>query len=134
MKFVHILLLASLVAVPGCDSGTNEPIVTSIVETFASRLQEKGSAWRSVNVTKAGEVTMQLVSVTQVDAKLNLGIGTISGTQCVLAASVDTVANASAVAPQLVRTVSTGTYCVRIADTGNLKQLVDFTIRIERPF
>ena len=134
MKFVHILLLASLAAVPGCDSDTNEPIVTSIAETFASRLQENGSAWRSVNVTKAGDVTIQLVTVTQVDAKLNLGIGTISGTQCVLAASVDTVANAAEIAPRLVRTVSTGTYCVRIADIGNLTQLVDFSIRIEKPF
>jgi hypothetical protein len=134
MKVVTTLLLASLVAASGCESDTNEPIINTTVETFASRLQEKGSAWRSVNVTKAGDVTMQLVTVTQVDAKLNLGIGTISGTQCLLAASVDTAANASAIAPQLTRTVSTGTYCVRIADTGTLTQLVDFTIRIEKPF
>jgi hypothetical protein len=134
MKVVHTLLLASLVAVSGCDSDTTEPEATSIIETFASRLQEKGSAWRSVTVPRAGDVTMQLVSLTQVDAKMNLGIGTISGTQCVILASVDTVANASAVAPQLVRTVSQGTYCVRLADIGNLTQLVDFSVRIERPF
>ena len=133
MKVVHTLLLASLAVASGCKSAMTTPVATTAVETFASRIQEKGSAWRSINVTTAGNVTLQLVSVSQVDAVLNLGIGTISGTQCVLAASVDTVANSSAVAPQLTRTVSAGTYCVRIADIGKLTQLVDFTIRIEKP-
>lgn len=133
MKVVHTLLLASLAVASGCGSETTTPLITSTVETFASRIQEKGSAWRSVTVPTAGDVTMQLVVVTQADAVLNLGIGTISGTQCVLAASVDTVANSAEVAPQLTRTVSAGTYCVRIADIGKLTQLVDFTIRIEKP-
>ena len=133
MKVVHTLLLATLVAASGCGSKTTAPLVTTTVEQFASRLQEKGSAWRSVTVATAGDVTMQLVSVTQAGVVMNLGIGTISGTQCVILASVDTAANASAVAPQLTRTVGVGTYCVRIADIGNLTQLVDFTIRIEKP-
>lgn len=132
MKVVHTLLLATLVAAAGCGSSTTAPVTTT-VETFASRVQEKGSAWRSVTVATAGDLTVQLVSVTQADAVMNIGIGTISGTQCVLAASVDTAANASAIAPQLTRTLAVGTYCVRIADIGNLTQLVDFSIRIERP-
>jgi len=134
MKVVHTLLLGSLLAVSGCESDTNEPIVTSIVETFASRLQEKGMAWRSVHVTTAGEVRLQLVALTQLDAVMNLGIGDISGTQCVIAASVDTIVKSDVVAPQLVRTLPVGTYCVRLLDIGNLTQLVDFTIRIEKPF
>ncbi len=133
MKVVHTLLLATLVAAAGCGSDTTAPVTTT-VETFASRVQEKGSAWRSVTVATAGDVTVQLVSVTQADAVMNIGIGSISGTQCVLAASVDTAANATTIAPQLTRTLAVGTYCVRIADIGNLTQLVDFSIRIERPF
>lgn len=133
MKVVHTLLLASLAIAAGCGRTATAPIATTAVENFSSRIQERGSAWRSINVPTAGDVTLQLVAVSQVDAVLNLGIGTISGTQCVLAASVNTAANASAVAPQLTRTVSTGTYCVRIADIGKLTQLVDFTIRIEKP-
>lgn len=133
MKFVHTLLLASLAVASGCGKTVTEPIATTTVEQFSSRLQEKGSAWRSITVTTAGNVMLQLVAVTQANAVMNIGIGTISGTQCVLAASVDTVANAAAVTPQLTRTVSTGTYCVRIADIGNLTQLVEFTVRIEKP-
>lgn len=133
MKVVHTLLLASLAATAGCGSDTTSPTVTTSVDTFASRIQEKGSAWRSITVPTAGDVTVQLVSVTQTDVVMNIGIGTIAGTQCVLAASVDTAANATAIAPQLTRTVAVGTYCVRIADIGNLTQLVDFTIRIEKP-
>ncbi|TAK17965.1 MAG: hypothetical protein EPO35_02195 [Acidobacteria bacterium] len=133
MKVVHTLLLASLAAAAGCGSDTTTPTPTTVVETFASRIQEKGSAWRSINVPTAGDVTMQLVTMSQADTPLNLGIGTISGTQCVIAASVDTVADSSAVKPQLTRNVSVGTYCVRIADIGKLTQTVDFSIRIEKP-
>lgn len=132
MKVVHTLLLATLVGASACGS-TTTPTATTTVEQFASRIQEKGSAWRSINVPTAGDVTIQLVSVTQAAVVMNIGIGTISGTQCVIAASVDTAANADAIAPQLTRTVPVGTYCVRIADIGNLTQLVDFTIRIEKP-
>src|SRR4249920_458687 len=98
MKVVPTLLLATLLlgtASAGCGSDTTAPTATTTVEQFASRLQEKGSAWRSVNVATAGDVTIQLVNVTQTDAVMNIGIGTISGTQCVLAASVDTVGNSA---------------------------------------
>lgn len=132
MKVVHTLLVASLAMAAGCGS-SNTPAATTAVEQFSSRLQEKGSAWRSVTVPTAGDVTIQLVSVTQTDAVMNLGIGTISGTQCIIAASVDTVGNSASVAPQLTRSVAAGTYCVSIRDIGNLTQIVDFTIRIERP-
>jgi hypothetical protein len=131
MKVVHTLLVAALIGAPACSSSTTPAATTS--EQFASRIQEKGSAWRSINVPTAGDVTIQLVSVTQANAVMNIGIGTIAGTQCVLAASVDTAANADTVAPQLTRTVAVGTYCVRIADIGNLTQLVDFTIQIVKP-
>lgn len=134
MKVVHTVLLASLALATGCGSSTvTAPIATTAIEQFSSRLQEKGSAWRSVTVPTAGDVTMQLVSVSQTNAIMNLGIGTISGTQCVIAASVDTVGNSASLAPQLTRTVSPGTYCVRIKDIGNITQIVAFTIRIERP-
>jgi len=138
MKVVHTLLLApllaSVVAVAGCGSDTTEPTATTYVEQFSSRLQEKGRAWRSLTITTAGNVQMQLVALTQTEAIMNLGIGTINGTQCVLAASVDTIANGTTVLPQLTRTVPVGTYCVQLQDIGNLTQLVDFTVRIERPF
>jgi len=64
MKVVHTLLLATLAAAAGCGSTTTAP-VTTVVETFASRVQEKGSAWRSVTVATAGDMTVQLVNVTQ---------------------------------------------------------------------
>ena len=89
MKVVHTLLLATLVGASGCGS-TNTPTVTTTAAHFARRSPEQGSAWRSVNVPTAGDVTVQLVSVTQAGAVMNIGIGTISGTPCVLDASVDT--------------------------------------------
>jgi hypothetical protein len=133
MKVAHTLLLALVAVTAGCDNDTTTPDVTTTVEQFSSRIQKNGSAWRSIEVFTAGDVTLQLVSISQADAVVNVGIGTIAGTQCVLAASVDTTANAAEVAPQLTQGLAVGSYCVRIADIGKLTQIVDFTIRIEKP-
>jgi hypothetical protein len=133
MKVVHTVLLSLLVMAAGCNSDASPQ--TTVAETFASRLQQTGQAWRSVEMTKAGDLTLQLVSVTQTDGILNIGVGTISGTQCVLVESLDTTANSTAVAPQLTRTLTVGTYCVRVGDDSrNLTGTADFQVRIERPF
>lgn len=134
MKVVHTVLLSLAVFAAGCNSDDTKPATTA-VETFASRLQQTGQAWRSIQMTKAGDLTLQLVSVTQTDGILNIGVGTIDGTRCVLAASVDTTANSTNVAPQLTRSLAVGTYCVRVADDiRNLAGTADFQVRIERPF
>lgn len=133
MKVVTTLLLALVLATAsGC--GDNTSAITSITTVFNSRIQEKGSAWRSIDVNKAGDVQVQLLSITQTDVVVNLAIGTIDGTQCVASQAIDTAANATASSPQITTSLAVGTYCVKVADIGNLTQTVDFSVYITQPY
>jgi len=127
-----ILLVSGTIA---CGSTTTTPSAdVSRTEIFASRLQEKGSAWHSFQVTTAGQVTFQLTSLTQTDAVMRLGLGTVSGTNCVVSQSVDTAASSTTNSPQITTTLAVGSYCVRVADIGNLTTIYDFSVLITSPF
>jgi hypothetical protein len=117
-----------------CGSSSTEPEVpTTQGVSFASRLQERGFAWKSVTVPVGGTVTLQLVTVSQADVVMRLGIGTISGSKCVLLQSVDTPANNTTNSPQLTTTLPQGTYCAQLSDIGNLTTIVDFLVVIITP-
>lgn len=117
-----------------CGSTATSPTTTTTTtDTFASRLQETGSASRSFNVTTAGTVKIQLVTVSQGDVVMGLGFGTMDGTTCVVSERVDTAPNSASESPQITKELAVGTYCVKLSDIGNLTQIVDFTITIIKP-
>ncbi len=127
-------LILSVSGAMACGSSSTAPVVaTTSAQQYVSRIQERGSAWRSIVVPVAGDVTVQLVSVSQANAVMRLGVGTIDGTRCVLVKSIDTVANSTANSPQITGTMPQGTYCVQLADIGNLTTIVDFLIVIVTP-
>lgn len=137
--FKRLLFAASLILLVSgtiaCGSTTTTPSTdVSRTAIFASRLQEKGSAWRTFQVVTAGQVTLQLTSLTQTDAVMRLGLGTVSGTNCAVNQSVDTAASSTTNAPQITATLAVGTYCVRVADIGNLTTIYDFSVLITSPF
>lgn len=129
------LLLLWTAGLSACGTSTSPTTITTVTTTlvFASRIQEHGSAWTSVTIPTAGSVTVQLTSVSQADAVVGLGLGTINGSSCVLSQSLQTPANSAANSPQITTTLSVGTYCVQLSDVGNLNTIVDFTILIVRP-
>lgn len=119
------LLILSASGAAAC--GTTDPssvISTSI--TFASRIQEKGSAWKGFTTTSAGTVSVQLTSVSQGAVVMGLGLGTVSGTTCNITQSIETAPNSTATSPQISTTLAAGTYCVKVSDIGNLTTIVDF--------
>lgn len=116
-----------------CGSSTTSPDLIRITN-FVSRLQEGGSAWRSIPVITAGDVKVQFSAITQTDAVMGLGLGTVSGTNCVLNKSLETAANANADSPQITSSLAVGTYCVKLYDIGNLTTIVDFTIVVTTPY
>jgi hypothetical protein len=128
------LVLLWAAGLSACGTSTS-PTITSptITLAFASRIQEHGSAWRSFTVPTAGSVTVQLTSVSQANAVVGLGIGTVNGANCVLSQSLQTAANATSNSPQITTTLSAGTYCVQFSDVGNLTTIVDFVILIVTP-
>lgn len=129
------LLILFVSGAAACGSTTTTPTTGVIATTtYVSRIQEKGSAWRSFQVPTAGTVTVQLTSLTQGDAVVRLSLGTVSGTNCIASQSIDTVATSAASSPQISTTLAIGTYCVRIADIGNLTMMVDFSVTIVTPY
>ena len=128
------LILLSVSGAVACGSSSTTPTATLTTSlSYVSRIQEKGSAWRSFQVPYAGSVTVQLTSVSQTDAVMGLGLGTLSGTNCVVTQQTQTAASAAASTPQITATLPVGSFCVKVSDIGNLTSFVDFTILITYP-
>jgi hypothetical protein len=127
--------LLALTVLPGCDSGPTIPSAppppTSATLFFASRVGKGGEAWRSFQMTTTGEATVQLTSlIPQVESEVDLGLGTFDGTNCTITRQVAAKASAEA---QIRETLAIGSYCVRIADAGNLNANNDFVITVVVP-
>jgi len=130
------VLLASTLSLAGCgDDSPNSPTETPTTATvvFSSNLAVMGASSRSFEVTRAGNVSVTLVSVsgsTTLKVGLGLGIPMTDGSGCVLSRSVETVAGTVA---QLDLSVDVGDYCVQIYDPGTLVGTVGFTINLIYP-
>jgi hypothetical protein len=126
-------ILAAGLAI-GC--GDNEvtptpPIPGPTTITFASQIGAGGTAWRSIETVRTGEVKVQLVVVSPEDqASVVLGLGTFDGTNCTLFNSVNTVAGQE---PQITLALSAGQYCVQVQDTGALTKVNVFQISVTIP-
>lgn len=131
---VLALLLLGTAGLGACSTTTSPLTPATVTLVFASRIQQNGSAWRSFAVPTAGSVTVQLTSVSQADAVVGLGIGTINGNSCVPTQSLQTAANSAANSPQITTSLAVGTYCVQLSDVGNLTTIVDFTVLIVTPY
>ena len=105
-----------------------------VVEQFIGTLQPSGEAFYAFSMSKAGQVSLTLVSVTGPsvpdDALFPLGIGLPVGTGCT--ASVDTAAKPGATA-QFTTDKNPGVYCIRIADNARLGAAATFFLNIVHP-
>lgn len=107
--------------------------ITQINISFASRIQQNGSAWKGFVVPTAGTVTAQLTSISQTDGIIELGLGRISGSNCIITDKVEAAPNATSGQPHLTVTYSQGDYCVQVKDVGKLTTIVDFTVLVITP-
>jgi hypothetical protein len=124
----------------GNDDTTTTPTTTTDTrsnETFGATLNVGQSQFYSFTTLTPGQTDITLVSVRpsgSVAATLNptvgLGLGTPQGTDCALSNAVNTPPGLKA---QLSVATNVSTYCVKIADIGNLRGTVDYTIRVVHP-
>ena len=125
-------LLAVVTLMAACDDGPSapsEPETQTIA--FSTRLQPGAFAWRSVAVDKAGAVSVQLVAISPSnDAIVSLAFGRFENNACT---PITTIETAPGSAPQISTTAAVGTYCVRVADIGNLTSDWTFSIAIVIP-
>lgn len=141
MKFLVSVLLISVVASAGCHnnsstSPTPTPTTPSVTtNVFAGALDPLASAFYNFNVTQSETATIALGSLTVgdtiVSVPMSVGIGTLSG-DALSCNPTQSVTTAPGLQIQITASLLSGTYCVRIADIGNLAQTTNFAVRINQ--
>jgi hypothetical protein len=141
MSRAFLIALLTALASASCGTGTTtSPTSTTPLRTdevFGGQLGVGDSHFYSFTAVSPGTTDVTLVSLRPVGVKtstlapvVGLGLGTPSGTTCALSSALNT---APALSRQLSVTTDVSTYCVMIADVGNLTDTVDYTIRIVHP-
>jgi hypothetical protein len=137
-----VLLLLSTVLSAGCgnDTPTTAPSTTDTArntETFNATLNVGQSQFYSFTTVSPGTTDVTLISirppgnlVATLSPVVGLGLGTPQATDCALSSATNT---APGLKNQLSVATSISTYCVKIADIGNLTGAVDYTVRVVHP-
>jgi len=136
---VVLVLGVALVALAGCSDDSTTPTTPTnftTTEVYAGTLNRGESGFYSFNVTNGGTAALTLASVSNaatgrvLDTSMELGLGIPAGEGC---NATTTVTVSPGLSAQISSTVSTGTYCARIADIGNLGSAATFAVRIVHP-
>jgi hypothetical protein len=131
---VYLIGIALLGA--ACGNGATAPSTTTTptTERFDAVLTPGTSAFYSFMLTTTnGTVGINLASISSLTAPgvlaipMQIGYGVPAGEGCQV---MQSIIAAPALISQLNVTLRDGTYCVSIADIGNLTQPVNFTIRV----
>jgi hypothetical protein len=124
------LVLVSLLAA-GCDDDapptgpTETP--TAITESFSGTVTVNGAVTNPFTITRAGEVSARIVSLSVTDAVIGLSLGTWNGQVCQIILAND---NASTTISSVTGNASAGSFCVRLYDVGKLTGPVDFEVSV----
>lgn len=139
-SFVIALAAAVMCAACGKDATTSPSTTTETVrgtEVFGGTLGVGSSQFYSFTVAQDGTTDVTLLSLrpvgvltTTLTTVVGLGLGTPSGTECALRSALTT---APGLTKQISVATNVSTYCVKIADVGNLTNAVDYTVRILHP-
>jgi hypothetical protein len=141
MVRAFIVLFVAAVAVScGQDTTTTSPTSTETprsTETFGGTLGIANSQFYSFTTISPGTTDVTLVSlrpsgnqVATLNTIVGLGLGTPQGTDCALSSATTT---APGLRTQVTVATNISTYCVKVADVGNLTGAADYTIRIVHP-
>jgi hypothetical protein len=136
--FVLGVLIAAVSVLSGACSGTADSTLTTptpvtTTDTYSGTFAQSGAAVHPFTVTTTGTVT---ISVTEVGplATMSIGvsIGTWDGTTCTSVSKND---NARAGSTAVSGTAATGSYCVRVYDSGNVPDgtSVTYTVQVVHP-
>jgi len=141
---LRALTLLALMAVIAAGCGDNAtpttPTTTTELrsnETFGATLNIGQSQFYSFTTISPGTTDITLISVrptgslsTTLSPVVGLGLGTPQATDCALSSATNTMPGLKA---QVTVATNVSTYCVKIADIGNLTGAVDYTIRVVHP-
>jgi hypothetical protein len=135
-----LAFIAAIAAGCGDDATTTTPTTTSELrgnETFGATLNPGQSQFYSFTTISPGTTEITLISIrplgsvsTTLSPVVGLGLGTPQATDCALSSATNTTPGLKA---QVSVATNISTYCVKIADIGNLTSAVDYTIRVVHP-
>lgn len=138
LPFILVATLAS----PACGdkASTTAPSTDAPArsnEIFSGRLEVGGSQFYSFQVVNSGTTDVTLtglhppgVATTNVSVVVGLGLGTPGGTDCALSSALTT---SPGLIRQITATTNVSIYCVKVADIGNLRSPLDYTVRVVHP-
>ena len=137
---VLLTFIAAMAGGCGDNATTTTPTTTSDVrsnETFGATLSPGQSQFYSFTTISPGTTEITLISIrplgsvsTTLSPVVGLGLGTPQATDCALSSATTTTPGLKA---QVSVATNVSTYCVKIADLGNLTSAVDYTIRVIHP-
>lgn len=130
------LLIALTLAAGACgnsiSSGTLPSLTTPTTESFTGSFAQSGSVSHSFTVTATAPMT---VTLTDVQPLTTMGLGVILGTWDGTTCGATVIAkneNARSSATALTGTATSGSYCVKIYDSGNVPAgwTVSYTVQV----
>lgn len=120
---------------PTSPSSTSDTSSTSTV-TFTGTLAVGGARFYSFTNATTGSVTALLASVASAEtrlplgAALEIGVGVPAGTGC---ATTSTQLVSPGLISQMTVQMAAGTFCLRVADVGELRAPASFAVRFTHP-
>jgi hypothetical protein len=131
MKRILALVLGLSLATLGCSDPvapvTPTPAIPTVTDTFNGTLLILGSNTHPFTVQQIGGIKVSITGVTP-GAAVGIGVGTPSGSNCLLIDHLTAVANPNA---QISGTATiTGTFCVSVYDVGNLVESVNYVVTV----
>lgn len=133
---VTFAVLLAVACGDNASSPTSPTTTTAVTELLIGSLSVGGSRFYSFTLSSAGTVSVMLASVTSpitgspVAKALEIGVGVPAGTGC---ATTTAQSAAAALTSQMIVSLQAGTFCVRVADTGELTSAVNFALRFTHP-
>jgi hypothetical protein len=131
MRKALAFVLGISLAAAGCADpvapATPTPAPPTVTDTFTGTLLILGSNTHQFTIQQIGAIKVTLTGVTP-GASVGIGVGTPSGSNCVLLQNLTAVASPNT---QISGTATVvGTFCVSVFDVGNLVESVDYTITV----
>lgn len=142
INVIKLAFLVPLLLLAGCgkddsttapSSTTPTPAAATVIERYIATIGVGGSGFYSFTVPTYGNVELTLNAVSGVDGPdvtLGIGLGGPRGRDCSAATTANTAPGTTA---QLTSAYTSGVYCARVFDVGNLTGPTTFNLTIAHP-
>jgi hypothetical protein len=134
----RLLCAAALAGLAACGASTSTPTTPSApatkTDSFSGTVAQASSDTHVFAVAASGSVQISLTAVAPLTTmSLGVAVTTSDGNNCLADISHNTDARTGTVALQ--GTATTGNYCVRVYDSGNVPSgaTVDYTVQVLHP-